>query len=315
MFDAVYVEENMMNYRVHFTLRLFVAVLFSVFMCAPASAQATRTWVSGVGDDANPCSRTAPCKTFAGAISKTAAGGEINAIDSGGFGALTITKSITVDATSVLGGVLAAGTNGFVINGADVVVTLRGLDVNGAGTGLTGIKILNAKAVNIEKSFIYGFSGAGISDERTIGGSLFITDTVVKNNKLSNVSISGAGTVPIAAVLNNLHLISSSNGSGLSVTAGNSAVIRNSTIVNNFSNGIVANAAGTEVSVENCLVSNNQIGVGIKSASPIIRLSNVVVTKNATGLSAGTGQILSFGNNKISGNATENPPTGSIMQQ
>src|SRR5262245_8204893 len=97
-----------------------------------AHAQATRTWVSGVGDDANPCSRTAPCKTFAGTISKTAAGGEINTLDPGGFGTVTITKSITIDGTAGLGGVLASGTNGIVVNatGANDVVILRNLDLN-----------------------------------------------------------------------------------------------------------------------------------------------------------------------------------------
>lgn len=301
--------------RTNFLMRISAAVLFSICLCAAANAQATRTWVSGVGDDVNPCSRTAPCKTFAGAISKTAAGGEINALDSGGFGALTITKSITVDASSVIGGVLASGTNGFVVNGTDIVVTLRGLDVNGADTGATGVKILNAKSVNIENSVIYGFSGAGISDERTNGGRLFVTNTIVKNNKLSNIVISGAGAAPISAVLDGLHLINSSTGSGLSVSAGNNAVIKNCTITGNFSNGINVNTVGTEALVENSVVANNQIGIGIKSGSPIIRLSNVVVTKNTTGLSAGSGQILSFGNNKISGNTTENPPTGTIAQQ
>ena len=85
-------------------------------MSTAAQAQATRTWVSGVGDDANPCSRTAPCNTFAGAISKTATTGEINCLDSGGFGALTIIKSITIKCEGVIGGVLAAGTIGFTVN-------------------------------------------------------------------------------------------------------------------------------------------------------------------------------------------------------
>src|SRR5258705_3485893 len=85
---------------------------------APANAQATRTWVSGVGDDANPCSRTAPCKTFAGAISKTADQGEIDCIDPGGFGAVTITKSITIDGAGTMGSILAAGTNGIIVNDA-----------------------------------------------------------------------------------------------------------------------------------------------------------------------------------------------------
>src|SRR6187397_2323816 len=120
-----------------------------------AQAQATRTWVSGVGDDANPCSRTAPCKTFAGAISKTATGGYINVLDPGGFGALTITKSITVDGSGgPLAGVLAGlGQNGIIINGAGAKVTLRNLSIEGA-TGLTpstsGINIINAANVNVE---------------------------------------------------------------------------------------------------------------------------------------------------------------------
>src|SRR5215213_5695658 len=86
--------------------------LIALALPASASAQATRTWVSGVGDDANPCGRTAPCKTFAGAISKTAAGGEINCLDPGGFGGLTITKSLTIKCHYTEGGVLVDGTNG-----------------------------------------------------------------------------------------------------------------------------------------------------------------------------------------------------------
>src|SRR5678816_997792 len=94
----------------------FFALLFMV-VATPVNAQATRTWVSGVGDDANPCSRTAPCKTFAGAISKTATNGEINCLDSAGFGAVTITKSITIDCHTEHGGILSLNVNGVIING------------------------------------------------------------------------------------------------------------------------------------------------------------------------------------------------------
>src|SRR6516164_8315138 len=105
---------------------------------AAAYGQASRTWVSGVGDDANPCSRTAPCKTFAGAISKTADGGEIDCLDPGGFGAVTITKAITLDCTGTHGSVLVAGTNGIVVNATSTgtnKVVIRGLSINGFGTG------------------------------------------------------------------------------------------------------------------------------------------------------------------------------------
>src|SRR5689334_24041061 len=116
------------------TIATLCCGLFAMLLvAAPASAQATRTWVSGVGDDANPCSRTAPCKTFAGAISKTAAGGEIDVLDPGGFGALTITKAITIDGSGgFIGSVLVAGTNGIVVQaGANDTVILRNLEFDG----------------------------------------------------------------------------------------------------------------------------------------------------------------------------------------
>src|SRR5271154_4646234 len=120
-------------------LTISSAVMLPLLFVMPASAQATRTWISGVGDDVNPCSRTAPCKTFAGAISKTAAGGEIDCLDPGGFGAVTITKSITLDCGGGVGGevgsILVTGTNGITINGAGAQVKIRNITINGiAGT-------------------------------------------------------------------------------------------------------------------------------------------------------------------------------------
>src|SRR5215510_5977250 len=130
--------------RISLSLALFATSFVLLMQVAPAHAQATRTWVSGVGDDANPCSRTAPCKTFAGAISKTALNGEINCLDPGGFGAVTITKSITIDCHEIFASILNSGTNGINIpfdsfNAAlDVrkTVRLRNLNINGADSGL-----------------------------------------------------------------------------------------------------------------------------------------------------------------------------------
>src|SRR5438132_12877506 len=142
-------------------IALAVGILIPALAPTSAQAQATRTWVSGVGDDANPCSRTAPCKTFAGAISKTAAGEIINCLDPGGFGAVIISRSITIDCTPFIGGVLAAGTNAVSINAAGIVVTLRGLDIEGVGTGLIGVNFVNGSALHIEHCRIFGFnSGA-----------------------------------------------------------------------------------------------------------------------------------------------------------
>src|SRR5579862_7328584 len=127
------------TFRMRFTA-VAVGLMAMFLAAAQLSAQATRTFVSGVGDDANPCSRTAPCKTFAGAISKTAPGGEIDVLDPGGFGAVTITKSISIEADGVIAGVLVSGTNGInVAAGATDEVVLRGLTFEGLGTGLDGI--------------------------------------------------------------------------------------------------------------------------------------------------------------------------------
>src|SRR5436305_9333994 len=129
--------------KTRLSIHVLLAFLVLLIVSVAAQAQATRTWVSGVGDDANPCSRTAPCKTFAGAISKTAAGGEINVLDPGGFGAVTITKAITISSEGFEAGVLVSGTNAIIVSaGASDVVTLRGLDFNGLGTGLNGIRFL-----------------------------------------------------------------------------------------------------------------------------------------------------------------------------
>src|SRR6059036_3614146 len=131
-------------------LSISATLLLVCLWSGGAQAQATRTWVSGVGNDANPCSRTAPCKTFAGAISKTADGGEIDALDPGGFGAVTITKNITIDGTGTLASILSAGTNGVIVNApATATVTLHNISINGAGTGINGIRFLAGKALNV----------------------------------------------------------------------------------------------------------------------------------------------------------------------
>ena len=145
----------------------FSALLAALALAALPSAafgQATRTWVSGVGDDANPCSRTAPCKTFAGAISKTAAKGEINVLDPGGFGAVTITKAIHIRAVGNTAGVLTNAANAINVSaGVTDRVTLTGLDINGLDTATNGVKINSGKVVRIEDCQIYGFSNSGVS--------------------------------------------------------------------------------------------------------------------------------------------------------
>src|ERR671932_270854 len=140
------------------TIKVLTCAIFILAISSLAQAQATRTWVSGVGDDVNPCSRTAPCKTYAGAISKTAKDGEISTLDPGGFGAVTITKSITINgggAGQGYGSILAALVNGIVINITDAAdtrktVRLDWLNINGASSGLDGIRFIGGNALFVE---------------------------------------------------------------------------------------------------------------------------------------------------------------------
>jgi hypothetical protein len=178
------------------TITLLLAVLgtilLSLFHAVPAHAQATRTWVSGVGDDANPCSRTSPCKTFAGAISKTAPGGEIDALDPGGFGALTITKAITIDGGGgQVASVLVSGTNGIVVQaGTNDAVTLRNLRFNGIGAGINGIRFLSGASVIIENCEIFGFTAAAINIAPSAGSRVFVSKSTLTNN-LNGVFVDG----------------------------------------------------------------------------------------------------------------------------
>jgi hypothetical protein len=283
--------------------------ILAVFaLSAPAHAQATRTFVSGVGNDADPCSRTAPCKTFAGAISKTFINGEIDCLDPGGFGTLTITKSITIDCSGTLGSVLASGTNGFNINIAVNAndpfrtVRLRGLTINGTGasgtigtrTGLKGISITQAATVILEDLVISDFSQQGISDTRsTTGGKLLIRNSVIRNNTSSGIAVGGAATNN--ASIENVHSLN--NAFGVAATTGNNVSITRSVFSGNTTAGVEGDV-GSQIGLDNSLVSGNNQGL---QSNGTMSISNSEISFNTTGV---VGTPASFGNNRIFGNTS-----------
>jgi hypothetical protein len=292
------------------SLALTASAVFLLFQ-ANASAQATRTWVSGVGDDANPCSRTAPCKTFAGAISKTAAAGEISVLDPGGFGAVTITKSITINGGAGLAGILAAGVNGVVINAASTdTVRLRNIDINGAGTGLIGVRVLSAAAVHIEQSVISGFTQQGISVETAANAQIFVSDTVSRDNTLAGLSVTSTVGIARTNITRSQFL---RNGVGLHVRSGSRVSAINSMFSGNTGNGVqiealVAGVTAT-ANLDSSQISNNGgFGVVAGNASALAtstaRLSNTLISNNiADGvklLSVGVAET--YANNMIRGN-------------
>jgi hypothetical protein len=302
--------------KVRFTPTFLAVAILAVALVPTLQAQATRTWVSGVGDDVNPCSRTAPCKTWAGAISKTAAGGEIDALDPGGFGAVTITKSITLDGTtgSGFGSTLASGVQGIVISGTNIDVNLRNISINGAGPtlGINGVRIITGRKVTIENCVIFNFSNAGISDVRTTGGTLIVTNTVIRNNNARGIEIVPGSGLIINGAFD--HVQVTGNGAGI-VSTFCFGTVSNSIISGNTNAGIDAETANSSFSVESCVISVNGTGLTVASGAGSMRVSNSQITLNATGIAPGAGSILTYGNNKVAGNAANGAFSGPISVQ
>ena len=301
-----------------------MAMAMSMAWASGAAAQAYRTWVSGVGDDVNPCSRTAPCKTFAGAISKTAAGGEINTLDPGGFGALTITKSITIGTDPSMGGVLNASSNGITVNaGVNDVVLLRGLTIQGGILGLNGVRFLSGKRLTLENCYISGNNNPEASGVLVAPSSglltLVMSDThVVDNGNASQVSGGGVLLPPsdsgsVQAVLSNV--TSTGNIVGLRADASQtSGVVRvsitDSTFSGNTNGGVSAlTLAGfgfASVSLQNVTSSINGSGFNANGPNTTVRFGNSTVVGNGIGIQQVNGGVAqSYGNNLI-GNVSGN---------
>jgi hypothetical protein len=284
------------------TLGLFLQAI-------PAQAQATRTWVSGVGDDVNPCSRTAPCKTFAGAISKTAANGEISVLDPGGFGAVTITKSITLNGEGTLAGILNAGTNGVIVSStipAGSRVILRNISINGGGTGIHGIRHLGPAELILERVQIYGQTGNGIDMTLTgVSGSLKVVGSTI-SRVATGLGASSTGSAALVSIENSQFYGNTTQ--AIAVAQNADVTITNSAFAANAS-GVVTVVNG-QAFVANSQLANN--GTAFNSgAGTNIRISNNELVNNGTNFVLG-GTISSAGNNRAVGGGAGNPNGAAI---
>ena len=306
------------------------ALLLVMAQAGPAQAQATRTWVSGVGDDANPCSRTAPCKTFAGAISKTAANGEINCIDPGGFGAVTITKSITIDCGGTFGSILASGTNGIIVSSlapANVFVSIRNLAINGSGgaaglTGLNGIRYLaGTGTLHLNNVKIFGFSQKGVDFQPSATAALVITDSLFEENDGAS---SGAVLIKPQAGANalaSLHNVKmNANLFGVRAEDRSKVTVSNSIASANTNNGFLA--VSTSQAAEINLIRSLSVNTGLNGVSVVgtlatIRLADTAILDNNTGILISGGTVASFtpATNQNAGNTTPGAPNASIPLQ
>jgi len=305
---------------------LFVLLLTSA---ASAEAQATRTFISGVGNDADPCSRTAPCRTFAGALLKTFINGEINALDAGGFGTLNATKSITLDGNAAHASILASGTTGVIVNIAagnandpHRSVRLRNLSINGTGpsgtvgtrTGIDGVRFLSGLSLFVENTVINDFSQDGIEIAGPVGeaGGIHV---VLDNVQIRNCNGSGfeanhanaAGQV--LATLNNVRIHRCAN--GVDATNRTRLGIRHSAVSHN-TNGLRQTGSDNIMNIDDVFVSYATTGL-LSSTGNTMRVSNSFVTQNSTGLNPNTGTITSLTGNSVTGNTADGAFTGAAV--
>jgi hypothetical protein len=291
---------------------VFLLGTVALFLCVHASAQAARTWVSGVGDDANPCSRTAPCKTFAGTISKTAAGGEIDVLDPGGFGQVTITKAMTIDGSPNAGGVLASSGNGILIAaGLSDVVTLRNLNIVCYGTCLNGVLVNSAKAVRFQHVDIAGFTQHGVSTVSST--TIFMDDSNVRDSGQNGINIGPASATAYASIINSKF---ENNANGVVANGFAKVTARNTDAVGNTTAGFVSQAgsSASTLNLINCNAAFNSVA-GVQANGPgavqaTVRMSGTSFTSNGVAMStSGIASVLSFQNNPVSGAGL---PTGTL---
>lgn len=306
----------------HFRRLLSTLALLLLLLPIAAQAQATRTWVSGVGDDANPCSRTAPCKTFAGAISKTAPGGAIDVLDPGGFGAVTITKSITIESENFEAGVLTSGTNGIIINaGVTDTVVLRGLQFQGLGTSLSAINVLQVGQLVVDRSVFEAFNNDGITFGVPNAGTLVVRNCIFRTmgNAAGKAAINiiPTATGSVGYTLDSLTISGSRN--GIAVSGPAFGHLRDSTITSSVDNGVLVTggSGAAEIGLENTsIVDGTANGVNATGSGAIIRLGHSTLSGNAQGIIASSnGQVVSFGDNRNVGNVSNGAPTGTIAPQ
>jgi hypothetical protein len=294
-----------------------VALLF-VALCACATfGQAQRTFVSGSGSDSNPCSRTAPCRTFDQAISQTNAGGEVTVLDSAGYGAFTINKSISViSPPGVYAGISVFSGTGITVNaGSTDIVTVRGLSLNNQGGG-GGVSCNAVGTLRVESCVVRGFTqSTGI--DFAGGSSVVVKDTVI-SDCYTGLSVTAQMGASLHATLEHLTVARSINVAIDVFSSGSTqATIRDSDLSGNHI-GVEVEASGARAAarldVERCLITGGATGVIAGFSSASVSISNCVITRNTNGfatISGGTmytrGNNTIFGNNSSQGSLTPLP--------
>jgi len=302
--------------KTRFSHLVFAGALAAVIHAAPAQAQ-TRTWVSGTGNDGNPCSRTQPCLTFAGALTKTAAGGEISVLDPGGYvnSSLTINKAITINGEGTLASaVVSSGTAITVAAGATDQVILRNLSINGVGTSGVGIAVSSGN-VTVDRCFITGFTtgfvgGFGILISASGSLNVDIRDTALSNNSWGVGAQTSSGTVTVS--LDNVHINATGNGAA-TLSGGVLMSVRNSHIKNASNAAVITTTGASTITVDHTMLTNNSTAANASASGSAIRMNEVSMFDNSTGLAIGAGATIATANNNHSaGNTTSAGTNGTV---
>ena len=305
------------------TLNAFESV--SAAFTSSGDPSGSRTWVSATsGSDSNPCTRAAPCLTFAGALAQTTAGGVISCLDPGNFGAVTITKALTINCEETLGSGLVSGTNGIVVQaGAGDVVTLKGLEFEGVNSGLNAVSFLSGKELHMHKFQIRDFANSGIDIEPSNSANVFLAD--------GYISDCGAGGSGFAAILvkpnsgsstsvsiNHVQMEGNLNGVFADGSAGGGVShvqVRDSVVNTSSNNGISISSAGASFTadvVNNTIRYNTNTGAAVTGAAATLKLGGNTITNNAFGVASSAGTLQSFKNNQITDNGTDGTPIAAV---
>ncbi len=304
-------------------LRFLLAALVLCF-CSTlvAQAQIQRTFVSTTGTDAGNCVPSAPCRSFNYALTQTAAGGEVLALTTGGYGPMTITQSVSIiSPDGIYAGITAFSGDAVTINAPGEVVVLRGLNINRQGTGNIGITVTAVGVLHVERCVVSGFASTGIRALLTASADIFIKETIVRNNAGSGISIigpTGSGTVARVSMVNTR---SERNGStGFSFLGNVEGTLDRCLSSGNTGIGftVATTASGTvaEVNAESCVASNNSSGFLVTSSTgggtARLRVARSVATNNITGFRQfGTTSVFRVlaGTNLVEGNGTDKDGT------
>jgi len=306
-----------------FTLHILAVAVIMLAAATATQAQATRTWVSGVGDDVNPCSRTAPCKTYAGAISKTAKDGEISTLDPGGFGTITITKSITINgggAGQGYGSILSAlAPQGVLVNITDVndvrkSVKLNWLDINGASTGTDGVRMIAGNTLHIENTFIDGMAGDGVDVAfSAVNNTAFSMRNVsIRNCVGAGVKMNANTTGTVGFSFNGIQV--SKTGTGIDAQNGARGTVTGGTIALNTTGvSVTESGSDAEVNIVDATITGHVTGISV-GAGARARIARCLITQNVTSLTPAA-QVDTGNNNTIMGNTNNTAPAGNPFPQ